>query len=109
MDGGCRRESGGSPEDLYEFKKTGQADHRGRAGSGMDAQRRGTTPPHIRVGEVTNSLRVESLSTSDFFSERRHALGLPSPPCEIRPALPCLHLSYPALRSGIPGTGLVLF
>jgi hypothetical protein len=75
----------------------------------MNAQRRGTTPPHNRVGEVTNSLRVESPSTTDFFSERRHARVLPSLPCGIKPALPSLYLSSLALRSGTPGTGFVLF
>ena len=40
----------------------------------MNTQRRGTTPPHNRVGVVTNSLRVESPGTSnDFFGGPRRA------------------------------------
>jgi hypothetical protein len=80
----------------------------------MNTQRRGTTPPHNRVGVVTNSLRVESPNTSnDFFGEPRRASVEPGLAHGITLALPCLHLSCPArgpaLRFGAPGTGLVLF
>ena len=76
----------------------------------MNTQRRGTTPPHNRVGVVTNSLRVESPSKiNDFFGLRRRNRAFRRLVREIRAAVPCLHLSCPALRSGTPGTGLVLF
>ncbi len=40
----------------------------------MNTQRRGTTPPHNRVGVVTNSLRVESPQTiNDFFGSHGSA------------------------------------
>lgn len=49
----------------------------------MNTQRRGTTPPHNRVGVVTNSLRVESPNTSnDFFGEPRRASVEPGLPME---------------------------
>jgi hypothetical protein len=76
----------------------------------MNTQRRGTTPPHNRVGAVTNSLRVESPSTKvDFFGEQRRASAWLRLTPQIRLALPCLHSSYPVLRSGTPETGLILF
>ena len=76
----------------------------------MNTQRRGTTPPHNRVGVVTNSLRVESPSTiNDFFNQRHGDRAFRRLIHEIGAAVPCLHLSCPALRSGTPGTGLVLF
>jgi hypothetical protein len=76
----------------------------------MNTQRRGTTPPHNRVGVVTNSLRVESPSTiNDFFSHRQRNCAFRRLVREIRAAVPRLHSSYPALRSGTPETGLVLF
>jgi hypothetical protein len=76
----------------------------------MNTQRRGTTPPHNRVGVVTNSLRVESPSKiNDFFSQRRRNRAFRRLVREIRAAVPRLHSSYPVPRSGTPETGLVLF
>ncbi len=75
----------------------------------MNTQRRGTTPPNNLARAVTNSLRVESPSTTnDSWSEPRP--GRRMRVCrtlihKISAALPPSALILP----GAPGTGLVLF
>ncbi len=75
----------------------------------MNTQRRGTTPPNNQARAVTNSLRVESPSTTNDF------LGEPSTGRRVRVCHTLTHKITPALPqsalilSGVPGTGLVLF
>ena len=73
----------------------------------MNTQRRGTTPPHNRVRAVTNSLRVESPNIiNDLLGRRERVFRWLIH--EIRAAIPRLHSSSSALRSGTPEAGLVL-